>query len=186
MPNSLWPRGLKHIGLSCPSLSPRVCSNSCPLSQWRYLTTSSSAAHFSSGSQSLQASWCFPVSQSCGQSIRASASASVLPMNILGWFPLRWASPVAQVAKNPPAMQETWVWYLGWEDPLEKGKAIHPSIPAWRIPQTVLSMGSQRVRHNWATLTFTFSFRIDSFDNLEVQGILKSLLQCRSSKASVL
>ena len=44
---------------------------------------------------------------------------------------------VAQLVKNPPAMQETWVRSLGWEDPLEKGKAIHSSILAWRIPGTV-------------------------------------------------
>ena len=43
---------------------------------------------------------------------------------------------VAQLVKNPPAMQETWVQSLGWEDPLEKGRATHSSIPAWRIPQT--------------------------------------------------
>ena len=48
-----------------------------------------------------------------------------------------WASLVAQLVKNPPAMWETWVWSLGWEDPLEKGKATHSSILAWRIPQTV-------------------------------------------------
>ena len=51
-------------------------------------------------------------------------------------------------------MQETPVQSLGWEDPLEKGKATHSSILAWRIPRTVQSMGSQRVRHNWATFTF--------------------------------
>ena len=47
------------------------------------------------------------------------------------------ASLVAQLVKNPPAMQETWVWSLGWEDPLEKGKATHSGILAWRIPWTV-------------------------------------------------
>ena len=52
-----------------------------------------------------------------------------------------WASLVAQLVKNPPAMQETWVRSLGWEDPLEKGKATHSSILAWRIPWTVESMG---------------------------------------------
>ena len=55
------------------------------------------------------------------------------------------ASLIAQLVKNPPAMQETLVRFLGWEDPLEKGKAPHPSILAWRIPWTVQSMGSQRV-----------------------------------------
>ena len=48
-----------------------------------------------------------------------------------------WASLVAQIVKNPPAMQETWVQSLGWEDPLEKRKADHLSILAWRIPRTV-------------------------------------------------
>ena len=55
------------------------------------------------------------------------------------------ASLVAQLVKNPPVMQETWVRSLGWEDSLEKGKATHSSILAWRIPWTVGSMGSQRV-----------------------------------------
>ena len=54
-------------------------------------------------------------------------------------YPLQyfWASLVAQLVKNPPAMWETWVQFLGWEDPLEKGKAVHSSILAWRIPWTV-------------------------------------------------
>ena len=58
------------------------------------------------------------------------------------------ASLVAQMVQNPPAMWETWVLSLGWEDPLEKGKATHSSILAWRIPWTELSMGLQRVRHD--------------------------------------
>ena len=69
-----------------------------------------------------------------------------------------WASLVAQLVKNPPAMQETWVQSLGWEDPLGKGKATHSSILAWRIPRIektgrLQSMGSQRVGHDWATST---------------------------------
>ena len=48
-----------------------------------------------------------------------------------------WASLVAQLVKNPPAVQETWVQSLGWEDPLDKEKATHSSILAWRIPWTV-------------------------------------------------
>ena len=48
-----------------------------------------------------------------------------------------WASLVAQLVKNPPTMQQTWVQSLGWEDPLEKGKATHSSILVWRIPWTV-------------------------------------------------
>ena len=60
---------------------------------------------------------------------------------------------MAQTVKNPPAMWETWVRSLGWEDPLEKGMATHSSILAWRIPWTeepgsLQSMGSHRVRHD--------------------------------------
>ena len=58
------------------------------------------------------------------------------------------ASLVAQLVKNPSAMQETWVQSLGWEDPLGKGKATHSSILAWRSPWTVYSMGLQRVGHD--------------------------------------
>ena len=60
---------------------------------------------------------------------------------------LSGASLVALLVKNLPALRETWVRSLGWEDPLEKGKATHSSILAWRIPWTVESVGSQRVGH---------------------------------------
>ena len=83
--NSLRPHGLQHSRLPCPSLSTGVCSNSCPLSRWCYPTISSSVAPFFSSPQSFPASESFPMSQlftSGGQSIWASASASVFPMNI--------------------------------------------------------------------------------------------------------
>ena len=91
MSDSSWPHGLQHARILCPSLSPRVCSNSCALSQWCYLTISFSATFFSLWVQSFSASGSFPMSQlfpSGGQSIGASASASILLMNIQGWFPL--------------------------------------------------------------------------------------------------
>ena len=59
-----------------------------------------------------------------------------------------WPSLVAQLVKNPPTMRETWVQSLDWEDPLEKGKATHSSILAWRIPWTIQSMGLKRVGHD--------------------------------------
>ena len=69
------------------------------------------------------------------------------------------SSLVAQMVKHPPAMQETRVQFLGQKDPLEKKMATHSSIPAWRIPRTeqpggLQTMGSQRVRHDWAANTF--------------------------------
>ena len=89
MPDSLWPHGLQHTRLPCRSPSPRVCSNPWPLSRWCHPTNSSSAAPFSSCLQSFPASGSFPASwlfASGGQRIRASAS--VISMNIQGWFPL--------------------------------------------------------------------------------------------------
>ena len=59
-----------------------------------------------------------------------------------------WASLVAQLVKNLPAVLETWVQSLDWEDSLEKGAATHSSILAWRIPWTVWSMGLQRIGNN--------------------------------------
>ena len=84
---TLRPQGLQHTRLRCPSLSPRVCSHSCPLSGWYYLTITSSATLFSFCLHLFAASGSFPVSQlfaSGGQSIGASASASILPMHIQG------------------------------------------------------------------------------------------------------
>ena len=54
--------------------------------------------------------------------------------------------------KNPPSVPESWIWFMGWEDPLETGKTTHSSILVWKIPWTT---GLQRVRHNWATFTFS-------------------------------
>ena len=91
MSDSVWPHGLQHARLSCPSPSLGVCSDSCPLNWWCHLTTSSSVVPLSSCLCSFLASGSFPVSQLFspgGQRIGASASAAVLPMNIQGWFPL--------------------------------------------------------------------------------------------------
>ena len=92
MSDSLRTYGMQHARPPCPSPTPGVYPNSCPLSQWCHPTTSSSVIPFSLCPQSFPASGSFPVSQLFalgGQSIGASASASVLPMNIQGWFPLR-------------------------------------------------------------------------------------------------
>ena len=91
MSDSFWPCGLKHKSLTCPSPSPRASSNTKQLSWWCHPTISSSVVPFSSRLQSFLASGSFLVSQfftSCGWSIGASASASVLPMNIQNLFPL--------------------------------------------------------------------------------------------------
>ena len=89
--NSLWPHGPQHTRSPCPSLTPGVYSNSYPLSWWCHPTISSSVVPFSSCLQSFLASGSFPMSwlfASGGQSIGASASTFILPMNIQDWFPL--------------------------------------------------------------------------------------------------
>ena len=90
MSDSLWSHGLQHARLPCPSLTPEAYSNSCPSSQWCHPTISSTIIPFSSCLQSFLASQSFIMSQffaSGGQSVGASASASILPVNIQSWLP---------------------------------------------------------------------------------------------------
>ena len=71
---------------------------------------------------------------------------------LVGYTPTQYnASLVAQLVKNPPEMRETWVQSLGWEDPLEKGKATHSSSLTWRIP---CPWGHKELDNDWATFTF--------------------------------
>ena len=100
--DTLRPHGLQHTRPPCPSPAPRVYSNSCPSSQWCHLTISSSVIPFSC-LQSFPASRSFQVSQfftSGGQRIGASASASVIPMNIKDWFPLGWTGWISLQSKG--------------------------------------------------------------------------------------
>ena len=136
--------------LPCPSPTSKAYSNSCPLSQWCHLTISSSVFPFSSCLQS------FPVSGSFLMKILSTlyswyviiwhSKNSFFPplMNMLFLliyscrsFVFLYRSFIVQLVKNPPVMQETPVRFLGQEDPLEKGKATHSNIMAWRIPWTV-------------------------------------------------
>ena len=127
--NSLKPHILQHARFPHPSLVPRVCWNLCSLSQWCYLTISSSATLFSSCPQSFPAPGSFPMSRlfiSGGQSIGASASASVLPMNIQGWFPLGLIGLVSLLSKglsrgfSGTTIQifswQSWFQLVIWED----------------------------------------------------------------------
>ena len=101
--NSLQPHGLQHSRLFCPSVSPEVCSNSCPLSWECHPTISSSVVHFFSCPQPFPASGFIPMSRlfaSGGQSIGVSASASVLPMNTQGWFPLGLTALISLQSKG--------------------------------------------------------------------------------------
>ena len=101
--NSLWPHEPQHARPPCPSPTPRVYSNSCPLCQWCYPTISSPVVPFSSCPQSFPASESFPMSQlftSGSQSIGVSASTSVLPMNTQDWSPLGWTGWISLQSKG--------------------------------------------------------------------------------------
>ena len=101
--DSLWPHGLKHARLPCPSPTPGAYSNSCPLTWGCHPTISSSVVPFSSRLQSFPASGSFQMSwffASGGQSIGVSASASVLPMNTQDWFPLGWTGWISLQSKG--------------------------------------------------------------------------------------
>ena len=103
MSDSLQPHGLQHARPPCPSLTPGVYSNSCPLSWWCHPTISSSVIPFSSHLQSFPALGSFPMSQffaSGDQSIGVLASASVLPMNIQDWFPLGLTDLISLLSKG--------------------------------------------------------------------------------------
>ena len=100
--DSLLLNGVQHDRLSCPSLSPRFCLNSYPLSWWHYANISSSVSPFSCP-QSFPTSGSFPMSwlfAPGGQSIGASASTSLLPMNIQDWFPLGWTGLISLQSKG--------------------------------------------------------------------------------------
>ena len=86
-----------------------------------------------------------------------------------------WTGVVAQMVKNLPAMWETQVWSLGWEDLLEKWMSTHSSILAWKIPWTeepggLQSMGLQRVKHNWATFTSLEGVEKGGEDGIQIKG----------------
>ena len=138
MSNSLWSHGLQHTRLLCPPLSPGICSNSCPLSRWCYLTISSSPVPFSC-LQSFPESRSFPMSQlfaSGGQSTGAPASASVLPMNIKGWFPLGLTGLILQSMGPSRVFFSTTIWkhqFFGAQPSLWFNSFIHTCPPGKSI-----------------------------------------------------
>ena len=98
MSDSLLPHGLQHARLPCPSLSPRVCSNSSPLNWWGFPTLSSSVDPFSPCPSTFSASASFPMHWLSTSSVQ-SIVASVLPMNIQSWFPLRLTGLISLLFK---------------------------------------------------------------------------------------
>ena len=130
--NSLWPHEMQHTRPPCPSPTPRVYSNSCPLSQWCHPTISSSVIPFSSHLQSSPTLGSYLMSHfftSGGKSIRVSASASVLPMNTQDWFHLGW---LVGFPCSPRDSQES--------SPIPQFKSINSSALSFLYSPTLTSI----------------------------------------------
>ena len=148
MSKSLWPHELQHARLLCPSISPGVCSNSCPLRQWCHPTISSSVTPFSC-SQSFPASGSFLISQFfalSGQSLGAAASVSVFLMNIESWFPLGLTGLISLLSKGQsPSLHDVKFhchlpldvsrlhdldeWHLLLFEPAREGEILYDTSP---------------------------------------------------------
>ena len=130
---SLWPCELQHTRPPYPSLSPGLCSDSCLLSQWYYLTISSSVTPFSSCSQHFPASGSFLMSRLfawADQNI--GALVSILPINIQGWFPLGWTGWISLQSKGLSRIfSSTTIWkhqFFGIQPSLWSNSQIHISL----------------------------------------------------------
>ena len=137
MSNSLPPHGLQHYKLPYSSPPPGVCSNSCPLSYWCHPTISSSFFLFSSCPQSFPASGSFLRSLLCGQTIGASALASVLPVSIQGWFPLGLIALISLLSKGlSRVFSSITVWkhqFFSTQPSVRSNSNIHPYMTTGKI-----------------------------------------------------
>ena len=137
--DSLWPHELQHARPPCPSPTPGVYPNSCPLSWWCHPAISSSVVPFSSCPQFLPASGSFPMSQLFtwgGQSIRVSASASVLPMNTQDWSPLGWTDWISLQSKGLST------------SPTPQFKSINSSVLSFLYSPTLTSIHDHWKNHS--------------------------------------
>ena len=144
--DSLWLHGLQHARPPCPSPTPRACSKSCPVSRWCHPTISSSVVPFSPCPQSFPASGSFQMSQfftSGGQSIRVSASTSVLPMNTQDWSPLGWTGWISLQSRDS---QES--------SPTPQFKSINSSGLSFLYSPTLTSIHDHWKNHSLETDLF--------------------------------
>ena len=170
MSDCLQPRGWQHVRLLCPSLSPRVCSNSDTLNRWCHPTISSPATRFSSCHQSFPASGSFPVSQlfeSSGQSVLASAS--VLPMNIQSWLPLELTGLISLLSKGLRVFSSTTIWkhqfftrqWIINKEFRKENTYFHSSLPPTRTYASKGSSDAGTTQQAWSGLLW----------ELETQGL---------------
>ena len=157
MSDCLQPRELQHARLPCPSPSPGACSNSCPSRQWCHPTISSSVIPFSSCLQSFPAWGSFLKSQffaSHGQSMRVSASTSVLPMNIQDWFPLGLTG---------------WISWLSQENsqessPTPQFKSINSSVLSFLYGPTITSIHDYLKNHSFDQIDLCWQSNVSAFE----------------------
>ena len=141
MSDSLWPHGLQHTRLPCPSLTPRAYSNSCPSSQWCHPTISSSVVPFLPAFNFSQHQGLFqwvPLFASGGQSIVGSASASVLLMNIQAWFPL---GLTGLISLHPRDSKES--------SPAPQFKSINSPVLSFFCSPTLTSIHDYWINHSF-------------------------------------
>ena len=139
MSDFLWPHGLQHTRLPCPSPTPGACSNSCPSSWWWHPTISSSVVPFSP-LQSFSASGSFQMSQffaSGGQSIGVSASASVLLMNIHNWFPLGLTGLISLLSKGLSRVFSNTIVQKHKFFGAQLSSQSNSHIPTWLMKKTI-------------------------------------------------
>ena len=137
----LWPHGLQHTRPPCPSPTPGVYSNSCPLSWWCHSTISSAVIPFSSCFQSCPATRFYEMSQffaSHGQSTGVSALTSVLPVNIQDWFPLGWTDWISLLSKG-----------LSRSSPMPHFKIINSSVLSFLYSPTLTSIHDYWKNHSF-------------------------------------
>ena len=174
MSDSLQPHGRQHARLYCSSQSPQAYSNSCPLSWWCHPTISSSVILFSSCLLFYPASGSFPMSQlfaAWSQSIGASASASVLPINIQGWFPLELTGWISLLSKGLPRVFSNAVFQKHQSFGTHTRKIRCATVHGVAKSQTAKGPAL------WSTLTSIHDYWKNlSFDYVDFVGKLMSLL----------
>ena len=152
--NSLRPHGLQHARPPCPSPTPRVYSDSCPLSRWCHPTILSSVIPFSCF-QSFPASGSFPMSQlftSGGQGIGVSASASVPPMNIQDWFSLGW---IGWISLQPKGLSRVF--------PTPQFKSINSSVLSFLYAPTLISIHDYWKNHSLNKMDLCWQSNVSAF-----------------------
>ena len=164
--NSLQAHELQHTRLPCPSQSPGVCSNSCPLNRWCRPTVSSSVAPFSSWCQPFPASGSFSMSwlfTSGGQSIGTSASALVFPKNIQGWFPLGWTGLIPVLGSFCWNMFPS-IYHSAPEILLNYYTSVNNNLLCtYHVPNTALATKTEGVAEHGARLHDTYPSMEASF-----------------------